>query len=137
MHRKVDSESVIQFAASEQNGRSMSVERAEDIEYKGGRLLNSAGTAVVIMSGPVKSQDLSHFQSEEDLTLESNPETYDATFGSGGVSGTGKYSLQLLRCAKKKASLKRSAQSENTLTEGSLVPQFDKGAKQNKNLVGM
>ena len=34
MHRIIDSESVIEFAASDLNGKPLKVDRAEDIEYK-------------------------------------------------------------------------------------------------------
>ena len=130
MHRRVDSESVIQFASRELNGKPISVEIAEDVEYKRGRLLSSSGTTLVNVNGPVQSKDISHYQSNGEEALDSgNPNTFDATFGSGGLSGTGTYSLELQGCMKQLHStkLRRSAQQTYGLAESTLSTEYDAG----------
>ena len=132
MHRRVDSESVIQFASSELNGKPISVERAEDVEYKGRKLLRSLGTMVVNVNGPVQSQDISSYQGNgEEAVDSSSPNTFDATFGSGGLTGTGTYSLELQGCMKQLHStkLRRSVQQSYGLIEGTLSPQYDAGKR--------
>ena len=95
MHRTVDSENVIQYASSELSGKPISIQRAEDIEYNKGKLLRSVGTTVVNANGPVQYQGVNYFEAEDEVMAENNPDTYDATFSSGGLGATGKYSLTL------------------------------------------
>eukprot|EP00731_Ephydatia_muelleri_P019786 Em0012g611a len=121
MHRIVDSESVIRFGTSALNGKPLKVERAENVEYKEGRLLSSEGTAVVKLNGPVDSIDLSGLESNQETMLENSPDTFEPTFGSGGMTGSGKYSLHLQTCSKKSRSFyKRSAEQGSLLATSNL-----------------
>ncbi|KAL5489148.1 hypothetical protein EMCRGX_G018206 [Ephydatia muelleri] len=122
MHRLVDSESVIQFnGTSALNGKPIKVERAEIVEYKEGRLLSSEGTAVVKLNGPDDSFDLSRLGSNQETMLENSPDTFEPTFGSGGMTGSGKYSLHLQTCSKKSRSFyKRSAEQGSLLATSNL-----------------
>eukprot|EP00731_Ephydatia_muelleri_P031258 Em0022g772a len=122
MHRIIDTESVIQFATSSLNGKPFKVERAEDIEYKEGKLLSSTGTTVINMNGPVDpNDDFSRFESSDETMLEGNADTFDSSFGGGGLTGTGKYSLRLQTCSKKSRSfLRRSAEQQGVLTASNL-----------------
>ena len=134
MHRLVDSESVIQFnGTSALNGKPIKVERAENVEYKEGRLLSSEGTAVVKLNGPDDSFDLSRLGSNQETMLENSPDTFEPTFGSGGMTGSGKYSFHLQTCTKKTRSFfnKRSAEQGSLLATSNLhaVVQRDAGKK--------
>ncbi|KAL5489314.1 hypothetical protein EMCRGX_G018392 [Ephydatia muelleri] len=121
MHRVVDSESVIQFGASALNGKPLKVERAEDVEYKEGKLLSSQGRAVVNLNGPADSYDHSRFESYDGTMLESNTDTFNSNFGGGGLTGTGQYSLRLKSCAKKSRSFyRRNAEQQSLLTASNL-----------------
>ncbi|KAL5517874.1 hypothetical protein EMCRGX_G003505 [Ephydatia muelleri] len=124
MHRTVDSENVIQYASAELNEKPISIQRVEDIEYNKGKLLKSAGTTSVNANGPVQSQGINHFEGEGDVMAENNPDTYDATFGSDGLSATGKYSLTLEHCVQKSKNVRRSSQ-QLTMSETSLAHLFN------------
>ena len=126
MHRTVDSENVIQYASSELSGKPISIQRAEDIEYNKGKLLRSVGTTVVNANGPVQYQGVNYFEAEDDVMAENNPDTYDATFSSGGLGATGKYSLTLQGCGQKSKTFRRSSQ-QLTMSANSLAHQFNKG----------
>ena len=126
MHRTVDSENVIQYASAELNEKPISIQRVEDIEYSKGKLLKSAGTTSINANGPVQSQGINHFEGEGDVMAENNPDTYDATFGSDGLSATGKYSLTLEHCDQKSKNVRRSSQ-QLTMSETSLAHQFNQG----------
>ena len=119
------------------NGKPIKVERAENVEYKEGRLLSSEGTAVVKLNGPDDSFDLSRLGSNQETTLENSPDTFEPTFGSGGMTGSGKYSLHLQTCSKKSRSFyKRSAEQGSLLATSNLhaVVQRDAGKKRFKKL---
>ena len=130
MHRAVDSESVIQFGASAVDGKPLRVEKAEDVEYKEGKLLSSQGKTVVIWNEPADSYDQTRFGSSDGTTVENNAASFDSKFGSGGLAGTGQYSLRLKSCSKKSRSYyKRSAEQQSLLTSSNLhaVVQRDAG----------
>ena len=138
MHRIVDSESIIRFGTSALNGKPLKVERAENVEFKEGRLLSSEGTAVVKLNGPVDSIDLSGLESNQETMLENSPDTFEPTFGSGGMTGSGKYSLHLQTCSKKSRSFyKRSAEQGSLLATSNLhaVVQRDAGKKRKKQTI--
>ena len=127
MHRTVDSESVITYASSELNEKPISIQRVEDIEYNKGKLIKSAGTTLVNANGPVLSEGESHFEGDDDVIADNNPDTYDATFTSDGLSARGKYSLALRRCVQKSKNVRRSSQQLAMTSDTSLAHQFNKG----------
>ena len=131
MHRVVDSESVIQFGASAVDGKPLRVEKAEDVEYKEGKLLSSQGKTVVIWNEPADSYDQTRFGSSDGTTVENNAESFDSKFGSGGLAGTGQYSLRLKSCSKKSRSYyKRSAEQQSLLTSSNLHAVVQRDAAQ-------
>lgn len=127
MHRTVDSESVITYASSELNDKPIAIQRVEDIEYNKGKLIKSAGTTSVNANGPVQTEGVSYFEGEDDVMAENNPDTYDATFTSDGLSASGKYSLTLQRCVQKSKNVRRSSTHQLTMSDTSLAHQFNKG----------
>ena len=121
MHRVVDSESVIQFAASAVNGKPLKVEKVEDVEYKKGKLLSSQGRTLINWNGPADSYDQSRFESTEGTTVEWNHNSFDSNFGTGGLAGSGQYSLRLKSCSTKPRLFnRRSAGHQSLITSSTL-----------------
>ena len=123
MHRVVDSESVIQFAANELHGTPLAVQKAEHVEYKSGRMLSSAGTTTINMEGPF----------ERDETLETDSDSMDDALGNEGLSAVGTYSLKLDSSMKKSKSF-IATMNLPKLMEGTLAAQFDEGKNSNVSL---
>ena len=123
MRRVVDSESVIQFAASDLHDKPLAVQKAEHVEYKSGRMLSSSGTTTIKIEGPFERSDQRNM---DDMTFESDSGTSDDTLGNGGLIGTGKYLLKLQSCMKKSKAFMASTKLRE-LTEGTLAAQFDEG----------
>ena len=113
MYRTVDSKNIIQFASNELNEQPANVQKSEVVEYKQGTLQGSRGTVKITVNGPVQSRKISH-QSVDDDSV-----TYDESFGSNELSGTGKYSLKLEKCMKM-ASVARRSVNNPELTESKL-----------------
>ena len=125
MHRTVESENVIQFSDSDLNGKRLNFQRNEDIEYKNGKLVSSSGTAAVDLSGPVQSENID-YQSDPS---EDSQVTYDANFASGGLTGTGEYTLKLTSCRKGTSKSRRSVMTSSDLAKGSLYTSVDQGER--------
>ncbi|KAL5489161.1 hypothetical protein EMCRGX_G018221 [Ephydatia muelleri] len=121
MHRVVDSESVIQFVASAVKGKPLKVEREEDVEYKKGKLLSSQGRTLINWNGPADSYDQSRFESTDGASVEWNHNSFDSNFGTGGLAGSGQYSLRLTSCsAKPRLFNRRSAGHQSLITSSTL-----------------
>ena len=113
MYRTVDSENIIQFASNELYEQPVDVQKSEVIEYKKGTLQGSRGTVKITVNGPVQSHKISHQSMDDDSV------TYDESFGSNELSGTGKYSFKLEKCMKM-ASVARRSVNNPELTETKL-----------------
>ena len=114
MHRSVDSENVIEFAAMEKNDMPLMVKKAEDVEYKNGKLLGSVGTTTITMDGE------SFEPRSDDATSAENRS--DEPFDNGRLRGTGTYSLKLQSCVKSsKSKLFSADEKHEKLTEGRLI----------------
>ena len=94
MYRTVDSENITQFASNALNPQPFDVQKSEVVEYKQGTLQGSRGTVKITVNGPAQSRKISHQSIDDDSV------TYDESFGSNELSGTGKYSLKLEKCMK-------------------------------------
>ena len=92
MHRKVNSESVIQFMSNELNRRPVGIIKSEVVEYKRGTMLSSSATVKITVNGPVQPIPLYGESISDDIP------TYDESFGTSKLSGSGQYSLKLEKC---------------------------------------
>ena len=100
MYRTVDSENIMQSTFNDGNEKPIGIQKSEVVEYKKGVLQSSSGTVKVTVSGPGQSKQFS-YQSADSYT-------YDESFGSNELSGTGKYALKLQKCSKKSSVAKRN-----------------------------
>eukprot|EP00731_Ephydatia_muelleri_P019826 Em0012g651a len=111
----------IQFAASAVKGKPLKVEREEDVEYKKGKLLSSQGRTLINWNGPADSYDQSRFESTDGASVEWNHNSFDSNFGTGGLAGSGQYSLRLKSCSTKPRLFnRRSAGHQSLLTSSTL-----------------
>ena len=120
MHRAVDSESVIQFASDDLNRRPVSILKSEAVEYKLGTLQSSSGTIKITVNGPVQPSPLYGESISDELP------TYDESFGTSELSGSGQYSLKLEKCYPKPFVVRRSVKNDE-LTESSIFATFNNG----------
>ena len=120
MYRSIDSENIIRFASADLNNQPVDIQKSEVVEYKKGTLQGSRGTVKITVNGPVQSRKISHQSIDDDSV------TYDESFGSNELSGTGKYSLKLEKCMKM-ASVARRSVNNPELTESKLYATFKKG----------
>jgi hypothetical protein len=120
MHRAVDSESVIYFASDELNKRPVSIQKSEVVEYRTGTLQSSSGTIKVTVNGPVQPSPL------YGESISDEPLTYDESFGTSELSGSGQYSLKLEKCYPKPSVVRRSVKNDE-LTESSILATFNNG----------
>ena len=118
MYRTVDSENIMQSAFNEENEKPIGIQKSEVVEYKKGVLQSSSGTVKVTVSGPGQTEKFS-YQSSDSVT-------YDESFGSNELSGTGKYTLKLQKCFKTTLVARRSVNILE-LNESKLSATIEKG----------
>ena len=120
MHRKVNSESVIQFMSNELNRRPVGIFKSEVVEYKRGTMQSSSGTVKITVNGPVQPSPLYGESISDELP------TYDESFGTSELSGSGQYSLKLEKCYPKPSVVRRST-IDAELTESSIFATVHNG----------
>ena len=120
MHRKVNSESVIQFMSKEMNRRPVGIIKSEVVEYKRGTIQSSSGTVKITVNGPVQPIPLYGESISDELP------TYDESFGTSELSGSGQYSLKLEKCYPKPSVVRRSM-IDAELTESSIFATVHNG----------
>ena len=122
MYRTVESDKVMQFASNDATEKPIGIQQSEVVEYKKRVLQSSSGMMKVTISSPGQSQQLS-YQSADSIT-------YDESFGTNELSGTGKYALKLQKCSRK-ASVARRSVNILELNESKLIATHEKGKEPN------
>eukprot|EP00731_Ephydatia_muelleri_P006284 Em0003g532a len=117
MYRTVESDKVMQFASNDATEKPIGIQQSEVVEYKKRVLQSSSGMMKVTVSSPGQSQQLS-YQSADSIT-------YDESFGTNELSGTGKYALKLQKCSRK-ASVARRSVNILELNESKLIVTHEK-----------
>ena len=120
MHRTVNSESVIQFASNEMTIKPVKILKSEVVEYKRGTMLSSTGNVKITVNGPVQPSPLYGESISDELP------TYDESFGSSELSGSGQYSLKLEKCYPKPSVVRRSVNKDD-FTESRIFATFNNG----------
>ena len=115
MYRTVEFEDVLEFSFNDKTGKPVGIQKSEVVEYKKGVLQSSRGTAHVVINKPSQASKFYHQSTDDDKTV-----TYDESFGTDELSGSGKYSLKLQKCAKKTLVARRSVSNEE-LTDGKIT----------------
>ena len=121
MHRTVNSESVIQFASNEMTIKPVKILKSEVVEYKRGTMLSSSGTVKITVNGPVQQSPLYGESISDELP------TYDESFGTSELSGSGQYSLKLEKCYPKPSVVRRRSVNKDELTESSIFATINNG----------
>ena len=120
MHRTVNSESVIQFASNVMTIKPVKILKSEVVEYKRGTMLSSSGTVKITVNGPVQPSPLYGESISDEVP------TYDESFGTSELSGSGQYSLKLEKCYPKPSVVRRSV-NKDELTESRIFATFNNG----------
>ena len=116
MQRTVVPENVIQVASEDLNGKPVSVQKSEVIEYKDGTLQSCSGTSTISVKRTAAD--------ERDWS------PYDAggTQNDDGVCGTGSFTLKLQKCYPKSTHrLSYRSADGVVMTSSSLTAVYDKG----------
>ena len=122
MYRTVNTESVIQFASNKMSGKLVGIKKSEAVVYTNGTLQSSYGTVTITVNGPVQPSPLYGESISDELP------TYDESFGTSELSGSGQYSLKLEKCYPKPSVVRRSVKDDEELTESSIFAQPDDGS---------